>query len=185
MKIKIFIASPRKKGNTELLVDSLIKGVKLEDKKVEIEKIFLNDMNIKLCQGLEKCRKTGKCPINDDCQVLFKKIKEAEVVVLASPNYWASYTAQLKIFLDRWGVFLTEDYQSRIEGKKMVLVAVCGNSNIEHAEYVIKDMKKAFSSLKLNIIGELKASANKKGAVLKNKKILKKAFALGKKLVKL
>lgn len=180
MRIVAFLGSPRKGGNTEFLVDEIIKGAKSENDNLEFEKIFLNEKNIKLCQGLEECRETGQCPILDDCEELFGKIKKADLVILASPNYWAGITAQLKVFLDRWGVFLTDKYESRIEGKKMIFVGVCGNPNIEHADYVIEDMKKATVSLKPNVIGELKASASKKGDMVEKKGYLKTAFKLGK-----
>lgn len=184
MKIVIFLGSPRKGGNTELLVDEVIKGAESETNKLEVEKIFLNEKNIRLCQGLEKCRESGKCPIVDDCENLFEEIRKADVVILASPNYWAGITAQLKMFLDRWGVFLSDKYESRIEGKKMILVGVCGNPNVEHADYVIDDMKKACVSLKPNIIGELRASASKKGDIKDKQESLKEAFELGRSIVK-
>lgn len=184
MKIVIFLGSPRKGGNTELLVDEILRGAKSENKQIEVEKVYLNEKNIKLCQGLEECREAGKCPIVDDCENLFEKIKKTDVVILASPNYWAGITAQLKMFLDRWGVFLSDKYESRIEGKKMVFVGVCGNPNVEHAEYVINDMKKACMSLKPEIIGELKASASKKGDILDKQEYLKQAFVLGKNIIK-
>lgn len=177
-KIIAFLASPRDRGNTEIVLDSFLNGA--HEAGAEIEKISLNRKNIKLCQGLEECRKTGVCSIDDDCAYLFQSIIDSDIVVLASPNYWSSYTSQLKVFLDRWGVFLSDKFESRIPAKKFVLIAVCGNPNIEHAEGVIDDMKKSIISLKPEIVGELTASANIKGDIKNDIDVLNQAFEMGK-----
>ncbi len=99
VKVLAFMGSPRKKGNVDTILDEIIKGV--NDNNVEVKKYYLNDMNIKGCQGCLYCRKVPTCAFKDDMIDIYKDIKSAEYIIIGSPVYICQVSAQTKLLLDR------------------------------------------------------------------------------------
>ncbi len=99
MNVLIFNGSPRKKGNTEILLNAVTHGIRKNGGREEI--IRLADLAISPCSACGGCDKTGKCIIQDDMIPLYEKIDQAERIVIASPIYFYGVTAQTKIFIDR------------------------------------------------------------------------------------
>lgn len=93
--------SPRKNGNTEYFTKVVLS--KLEEEGIETEFISLIDKTISECTGCYNCVKNRECIIGDDFQEVFKKMIEADAIILASPVYHASITPKLKCLLDRAG----------------------------------------------------------------------------------
>ncbi|KAF1078751.1 flavodoxin family protein [Methanogenium sp. MK-MG] len=92
--------SPHRHGNTEQLLDRFLEGA--ADAGGDTEKIILSALDYRSCRGCNACHKTGICIINDDLiPILTKAVPEADVVVLASPIYSMSITAEMKAFIDR------------------------------------------------------------------------------------
>lgn len=94
-----FSGSPRRKANTETLLEAVSNGIELEGGRVEIIRIC--DLDIAPCIGCGGCEKTGRCVIDDDMQGIYKKVLEANGILLASPIYFYALSAQMKIFIDR------------------------------------------------------------------------------------
>ena len=101
IKILFINGSPRKNGNTEIILREIIGSAKREGADAEI--INLVDFTLEPCNGCETCLETGSCIINDDVEKIFEKIKEADGVIIASSVYFFNATAQLKTFIDRVG----------------------------------------------------------------------------------
>lgn len=103
-KVLIISSSPRKKGNSDLLCDEFMRGAKEAGNIVE--KVFLNELNIHYCNACGYCVKhIGECSIKDDMYSLKEKIINADVIVLGSPVYFYTMSAQLKTFIDRHAFF--------------------------------------------------------------------------------
>lgn len=102
MKIVSFLGSPKKKGNTAALLDSVLRGV-CDVAGVESESFFLHDMKIAPCNGCDACRnKNSKgCIIRDDMDIIYEALRKADIIILATPIYWWSVTAQMKLMIDR------------------------------------------------------------------------------------
>lgn len=98
-KVLIISASPRKDGNSDLLCKAFEKGAL--EKNNQVEYVRLSEKNIQYCEGCYACSKLGHCFKKDDMNDLAKKMKEAEVIVLATPVYFYSMDGQLKVFIDR------------------------------------------------------------------------------------
>ena len=99
-KVLILAGSPRKGGNSDLLCDEFLKGA-LEAGNSG-EKIFIQSKKIAPCMGCYYCQKSGgECAIKDDMKEVLDKIFEADVIVLSSPVYFYSISAQLKAVIDR------------------------------------------------------------------------------------
>lgn len=99
-KVLILAGSPRHGGNSDMLCDRFMQGA-LENGN-RVEKFFVADHHIGFCSACYYCRMhNGKCCKNDDMSILMPKLLEADVLVLASPVYMFSISAQLKAVIDR------------------------------------------------------------------------------------
>lgn len=98
-KILILSGSPRKGGNSDTLCDYFMKGA--IDAGNHVEKIFVASKNITYCKACYACKNTGICAIKDDMPGVLAKMIEADVIVLSSPVYFYSISAQLKAVIDR------------------------------------------------------------------------------------
>jgi multimeric flavodoxin WrbA len=99
MNVLVFLGSPRKKGNSEILTEALLEGVREEGGVPEI--IRLCDLKISPCISCGGCDKTGKCVVEDDMIPLYKKIISTDKAIISSPIYFYGVTAQTKAFIDR------------------------------------------------------------------------------------
>jgi len=99
MKIVGILGSPRKGGNTEILLDVALKEA--QKNGVLISKIPLREKEIAPCNGCMKCEQTGKCVIKDDMQEIYKEMLESEGIIWATPVYFWSMSGQTKAMMDR------------------------------------------------------------------------------------
>lgn len=99
MKILAVSGSPRKNGNTETLLASFLKGA--EEVGAEAKFVRLADIPFKNCKGCNACHKNGMCIIKDELTPLFDEILASDILVLASPIYSMTVTAEMKGFIDR------------------------------------------------------------------------------------
>ncbi len=99
MNVLIFSGSPRKKGNTEILIENVVNGISEAGSTCEV--VRLAEQKIHPCIGCGGCEKEGNCVIDDDMQNLYKKIAVADRIIIASPIYFYGVTAQTKAFIDR------------------------------------------------------------------------------------
>ncbi len=108
MNITVFNGSPRINGNTDIILHEVLKAL---DEKIHTVNVFrLNNMNIKPCQDCGGCDDTGQCVIEDDMDIIYKAIREADRVVLASPIFFSALSAQTKIMIDRCQSLWCEKY---------------------------------------------------------------------------
>jgi multimeric flavodoxin WrbA len=94
--------SPRNGGNTEVLIKEALKAAKQNE--AETEFVTLAGKNIQPCRACYACRSPksgGICAIKDDLPAIFKKLKQADGIIIGSPVYFLSVTAQLKALFDR------------------------------------------------------------------------------------
>ena len=185
MKIISINGSRRKKGNTELLIQSILKP--LEQSGAEIESIFLGDYVIGACTGCEGCKNSWECVIKDDFQALIEMMDEADGVVLASPTYWYTVTSDMKRFIDRC-YSLVQFPNTRSEwigkydgrGKPCVTAAVCEQKeevNMGNTLTLLTDFAK---DIGLNVVDSVKAlNCFEAGSIEKEKAALTAAESAG------
>jgi multimeric flavodoxin WrbA len=99
MKVLGIMGSPRRQGNTEVLLDKALDGA--AQAGAEVEKVVVCDLKISPCREIYACRKDGECAIKDDMQSLYRKLQEADHVILASPIFFYGVTSQVKAVIDR------------------------------------------------------------------------------------
>ena len=99
MKIIILMGSPNRKGSTNILVESFVKGAKEAGHECEI--IDVCHANVKPCIGCVACGYEGPCVQKDDTQIIKEKLLSSDMVVFATPLYYYGMSAQLKTVIDR------------------------------------------------------------------------------------
>ncbi len=107
MNILAILGSPRRGGNCEKLLDQAIKSQKSQVKSHKLKvtsckKIILNELNFRPCQACEEINQDGTCKIQDDFKIIEKAVFEADIIILASPIYFGSISAQTKMMIDRF-----------------------------------------------------------------------------------
>ncbi len=100
MKVLGIVCSPRRDGNTEILVQEALDAAR-ENGAEETELLRLAGKEIAPCDGCDVCLETGNCVINDDMQQVYSKMLEADGIILGSPVYFWGVTAQAKALIDR------------------------------------------------------------------------------------
>lgn len=102
MNILVILGSPRKGGNSETLVKTVIEGIE-ENILCNVESIYLHGLkDLHPCKGCGGCEKTGMCVIKDDMIELYEKVDEADIIFLVTPVYFYGPSAQIKTFIDRF-----------------------------------------------------------------------------------
>ncbi len=127
MKIVAVLGSPRPQGTSTSLARKFLAAAK--EQGAEVQEFPLNKMAYQGCQGCRTCKtKTDTCVLEDDLAPLLAAIKEADILLLASPVYFGDLSGQMKLFFDRTYSQLNPDFSSRVPaGKQAVLVLAQGN----------------------------------------------------------
>lgn len=119
-KVTILTGSPRKNGNTSILAAEAERGLK--EQGIATETIFLNDLKIKGCQACYWCKKNdvAECAVKDDMQKVHQLIQESDGLIIASPIYFSTVTAQTKVWLDRMFPYVTMNLVPKLPRSKKV-----------------------------------------------------------------
>ncbi len=105
MKILGIVGSPRKGGNTDTLVARVLEGAR--SKGAEVERVHLQGLNIHPCQGAFSCEARKGCVLPDDMQPLYKKLQQADGIVMGTPVYVRNASGMLVNFIDRCRPFIS------------------------------------------------------------------------------
>lgn len=178
-----FIGSPRTSGNTACLVKRILEGV--EDEGANIELYYLNEMDMKGCQGCMYCRNNEICCLDDDFQSVYKEIKSADAIVIGTPIYVHQVSSQTKKLIDRLYPLTDQNHEPRYGEKKLVMAYTqAAPSKLffwRYRRYLRKSLKDM--GLK-HYKGIVVPKCFNKDVVAQDDKTLKKAKKLGKSLVK-
>ncbi|MFH0958307.1 MAG: flavodoxin family protein [Pseudomonadota bacterium] len=189
MKLLGIYGSPRKNGNSDLLLQEALKGA--QSLGAETETIRSFDLNMTGCHECGGCDKTGVCIIKDDMELVYPKLVGSDVIILASPMFFYGITSSAKAVIDRcqalWsGRMLTKTPEERKQydsgrGYLIGVGATKGSNLFEGAQLVAKYF---FDALDMSYEGGLFVkSVEGKKAVLERPEVLKEAFDLGRNAV--
>jgi len=132
--ILVISTSPRRGGNSETLADALIRGA--EEAGNQVEKVCLYDKTIGFCKGCLACLKSHRCVIHDDADIIAQKMKEADVLVFATPIYYYEMCGQMKTMLDRANPLYDSDYRFR----EVYLLAAAAENEESAVEGAVKGL---------------------------------------------
>jgi NAD(P)H-dependent FMN reductase len=144
MNVLAFNGSPRRNGNTSLLLAELVRGVR--DAGGKAQEVTAQDLDLKYCTGCLRCNMIKRCALSgDDWKMLNEKILEADALVFASPVYFHHLTAPLKKIIDRFRSYINvqitpESIRHRPWlpwNKRFVLLLSMGSSDAAEAQPVI------------------------------------------------
>jgi multimeric flavodoxin WrbA len=177
------VGSPRKKGNTHVLVDQILAGAARAGAATRT--LFLDDLRILECDGCHRCWKGGVCAKKDDMNGIFPMIAESTAIVFGTPVYWYGPTALMKGFMDRFVYFNCPANRPCVKGKKAALAIPFEEDDLETAEPLVKFFEKSLSYLEMDIAGRIVVpGVTLRGEVRKKEDVLSDAFELGKKLAR-
>ena len=180
--ILILKGSPREKGNSAVLADQVFAGAQKAGAKVE--SVYLHGMDIQPCDACDVCQDGYEgCIIEDDMQSLYPKLTEADAIVIASPIYWFTISAQTKLCIDRWYA-LESKAGSTLRGKQLGIILVYGDTDLYTSGGInaIHTFESMARYIDMEIVGMVYGTAYELGEAEKQPELMEKAFQLGEKL---
>lgn len=188
MKVLGIAGSPRRGGNTDRLLGEVMKGA--ASRGAEVKTIVLNDLKIDPCQHCDGCLETGRCKIEDEMQMVYRELEDADRMVLASPIQFMGITAQMKAMIDRCQALWVRKYMLKLpplgnrRERKGLFISVGGRRIANLFEPALATVKTLFRVLDITYAGELLfPGIDEKGAIAKHPDALRQAFFAGQKLV--
>jgi multimeric flavodoxin WrbA len=189
LKVLGISASPRRDGNSDVLLHQALSGAQQTDAAVEY--LRLCDYRIAGCQECYDCTSRGQCSVNDDYQAILDKMLEADRLVFATPVFFMTVSAQAKLLIDRgqclW-VRQTVLHQPLFEpqrDRRGLIIAVGGSRSQKQFECVRQPVESFFTYLEVQCVASLCVNqVDEKGAVLKRADALDEAFRLGQMLAR-
>ncbi len=185
MKGLIILGSPRKGGNTEIILNTIREG--MIAKSCDVETIRLNELNLLPCQSCGGCDKTGKCVLKDDMREVYSKIDKSDVVIIGSPIYFYGVTAQAKAFIDRTQAMWARKYRLKQSpphknGNRCgYLVCIAATKGKKIFDGAIMTVQYGFDAMDIEYCGEfLVRGIDSKGAINSKQEDLIRAFEFGK-----
>ena len=188
MKVLGIAGSPRRDGNTDILLAEFMRGA--AGRGAEVKTIFLRDMKFSTCLHCDSCLVAGICRIKDDMQNIYTEMESADVIVMASPIQFMGVTAPMKAMIDRCQALWARKYVLKIpplrdkRERKGFFISVGGTKLKNLFEPTLVMIKTFFHIIDVTYVGELLYKGiDEKGAILKHPEALQQAFQAGQKIV--
>ncbi|HUS96113.1 MAG TPA: flavodoxin family protein [Hyphomicrobiaceae bacterium] len=189
MKVLAISTSPRAGGNTDLLIDEIVRSA--AEAGADAEKISLRKLNIHPCIECDTCHQTGECAIKDDMIPLYAKLLDADRIVLATPVYFLGPCAQAKMLIDRCQALWARKYK---RGERLLtrafpdrrlgyLVSTGGTRGQKIFECIQRSLRNVFQVIEVMYAGDLLyRQIDEKGAILQHPTAMQDAYEFGKKI---
>ena len=179
MKIIAICGSPRLKGNTNYLVEQALgEAARLGAKK---EKIALSRYDVRPCLGHINCATFNSCRQQDDTGWIIDKFCEADGVILATPVYYYSVTAQMKAFIDR--TYFLYKRQRKSRARAVGIIVVAEESGIEETVHTLRQFVGEGFDIKKDKIFVVTGYALLPGEAKNNLPLVEAARKLGQQIV--
>ncbi|MCQ2193338.1 MAG: flavodoxin family protein [Paludibacteraceae bacterium] len=173
MKIVVLSGSPRKGGNTEMLVEAFVEGASL---KHTVEVVSVNDYDLRPCVGCDVCFGPGnRCPQKDDMALVYEKLAGAEMLVIASPVYFYGLSAQLKAVVDR----LHNPIRNTFHIRKMALLLVGAATLPELFDSILTQYQLCLNFFRLEDAGKVLVKGVREKGKIVDTGALREAYDLG------
>ncbi len=182
MKVVAFNGSPRKDGNTSILIGNVFREIEREG--IETELVQMSGRRIQGCIACYKCfeNKDRRCAVtNDAANEYIEKMAEAEGIILGSPVYFYDVTAEMKALIDRAG-FVPKANGGMYRDKVAAAVAAVRRSGAVHT---LDTMHHLFLSAEMIIVGRAIGVGRDKGEVEKDEEGMELTRALGQRMARL
>ena len=184
MKVLGIMGSPRIKGNTDLLLDEALKGA--QSQGAEVEKLTVSNLKIAPCREIYACLNDGNCVIKDDMADIYPRISSADAVIVASPIFFYTVSAQIMALISRCQAFWARKYVLKMDIplKKGAFIAVGATKGAKLFDGPKLTVKYFFQAINAEYKEELLVrGVDKKGEIKDHPTALADAYELGKRLV--
>ena len=180
-RILAVMGSPRRNGNTHILVSKIIEGA--EAGGAVVDEVFLSDLTIRECDGCHVCWKGKECSKDDDMRAVYPAIIQSDVIIFGTPVYWYGPTALMKAFVDRFVYFNCPENRQKIKGLSAVLAVPFEEEDLTTAGGVVEFFQKSLAYLEVKLLGQIIVpGVGEKGAIRSKNQSLQQAYDLGRKL---
>lgn len=175
-KVLIISTSLRRNSNSDYIAREFERGAK--DAGNEVEFVSLIGKKIDFCIGCLSCQLTQECVIKDDANKIAEKVKNADVVVYATPVYYYEMSGQMKTLIDRMNCLFPSDYKFR----DVYLLAASAEDEESAMDGAVKGVQGWVDCFeKANLAGVIRGTGlTETGEAKKDEEILKKAYEMGK-----
>jgi multimeric flavodoxin WrbA len=184
LKVLGIMGSPRIKGNTDLLLDEALRGA--ESQGAEVEKILADRLKITPCKEYYACLKDGNCSIKDDMDDVYAKLLAADAIIIASPMFFYTVSAQLMVLISRCQALWARKYVLKsldIPQKKGAFIAVGATRGEKLFDGPKLTIKYFFQAINTKYTDELLIRGiDKKGDIKDHPTALSDAYELGRRL---
>lgn len=187
-EVLVVNGSPRANGNSSYLTGKLLEGIRDADAGAPVEVVNLRVLTVGPCRGCDGCRREGRggayCVLKDDMAGLYPKVVGCRALVLISPIYWFSVTAQMKAFIDRlYGLDLGRTHS--LVGKPVGIVLVYADKDpyISGAANALRTLEDSFKWTGSLVKGMAYGTADSPGDAANNADLCRSVFELGRALV--
>jgi multimeric flavodoxin WrbA len=191
LKVIGISASPRRNGNSDLLLRQALAGA--ESAGAQTEYLRLADFKIAPCIECNSCYKTGTCVIKDDYHTISAKMLDADRIIFATPIFFMTVSAQAKALIDRCQCLWAHKYVLKKplitaagRDRRAMVIAVGGSKSKKMFDCIRLTMKYFFDVLDVNYAASLFVNKVENiGQIKEHPSAMEQAFALGQKLVAL
>jgi multimeric flavodoxin WrbA len=177
VKVLGIVCSPRRGGNTEILMQEALDSAR--EAGAEVELVTLADKTIFPCNACDSCLKTGQCNIDDDMQQIYPKLLEADGIIFGTPVYFWSVSAQAKALIDRTYVF--SEGNRKLRNKVAAVIIATGRVGSTSA---FSEFSNFCAIHRMVLAGGAIGLGREKGAVRQDTRSMAEAKALGRVVVR-
>jgi multimeric flavodoxin WrbA len=185
MEVLAVTGSPRRNGNCSVLLDELASGLGESGHRLHL--IRLDELRIRPCTACRACKAADAmdCVIDDDMRDIYPWIRRSPALVIASPIYWWSVSAQTKLFLDRCDA-LDGPSGSALRGKSVGVLLAYGGDSVDSsgAVHAIRLFQSAAAYIGFELTGIVHGTAWEPGEIRRNRPVLEDARQLGRLLAR-
>lgn len=190
MNILAIYGSPRRKGNTALLLQNAVAGAR--NAGAEVDEIVLRDLKMSPCLEIYGCKKTGRCVIKDDFQKVYDQLLACQGLMLASPIFFYTVSAYTKVLMDRCQSLWMKKYWlekqpfgQRDFKRKGLFISVGATKGKKLFDGTLLTVRYFFDPLDMELWRSLLyRGLDFEGDVSKHPEYLEEAFQAGKELVR-
>ena len=189
MKVLVIQGSPRKNGNTAVVVSEILEGMQAKC-ACTVETVWLADLDIAGCNECFACQKTAKpptCSIKDDMTALYTKILKGDLTIFATPVFCWGVPSEMKAVYDRLYAcfqFEPDGYKCVLSGKRFAFVVTAGGGKNDGADLCVAMHKQFIEFSRAENAGIFQAVLLREPSDTRtNRKLLSRARAFASKLV--
>lgn len=177
------IGSPRRGGNTEVLVQAALTAA--GEAGAAAAAVSLGGLRLGECDGCHACWQGKQCPRRDDINELYPRLAAADAVLFGTPVYWYGPTGLMKLLLDRLVYFNCEEHRPQVRGTRAGLIVPCEEEDPAAAALVVELFRRSLEYLEMEFVGSLIApGVTARGEARDKPALVAQAEALGRSLVR-